>query len=187
MQNSFKLCENDNFIVFLFLYFFSISSDPMDSFLLEQHLRSPLRLFPDPLMPQMLPQDPEGQAAFIEKARQHLQMWGRSPYSELLLPQIYQRPNLGALNLGLAWQASQAAWPPQLSAGFLNAAAAAANTPRTPPPVSTPSSSGSPSPDMRAKHFQRFSPYQIPQHHNSSASSRGSPPSTNNNNNNNSN
>lgn len=163
----------------------------MDSFLLEQHLRGPaLRLFPDPLMPQMIPQDPEAQAAFIEKARQHLQMWGRSPYSELLLPQIYQRPhNLGALNLGLAWQAGQ--WPPQLSAGFLNAAVAA-SAPRTPPPVSTTpaSSSGSPSPDMRSKHFQpRFSPYQIPQpdHRNSSASSRSSPPSTNNNNNNNSN
>lgn len=149
----------------------------MDSFLLEQHLRAPLRLFPDPLMPQMIPTDPESQAAFIEKARQHLQMWGRSPYTELLLPQIYQRPNmaanLGALNLGL-WQAGQ--WPPQLSAGFLANAAAAVSAPRTPPPVSTPSSSGSPSPDMRAKHFQRFSPYQIPQH------PRGSPPNNNNNN-----
>lgn len=151
----------------------------MDSFLLEQHLRAPLRLFPDPFTPQMIPQDPESQAAFIEKARQHLQMWGRSPYTELLLPQIYQRPNLGAnlgaLNLGL-WQAGQ--WPAQLSAGFLANAAAAVSAPRTPPPVSTPSSSGSPSPDMRAKHFQRFSPYQIPQH------PRGSPPNNNNNNNN---
>lgn len=161
----------------------------MDSFLLEQHLRTPLRLFPDPFSPQMLPQDPEAQAAFIEKARQHLQMWGRSPYSELLLPQMYQRPNLGALNIGL-WQAASQ-WPPQLSAGFLAANAAAAaqsqNAARTPPPaVSTPSSSGSPSPDMRTKHFQRFSPYQIPQHHNtsSSSSSRGSPPNTNNNNSN---
>uniref|UniRef100_A0A336MMS8 CSON002431 protein n=1 Tax=Culicoides sonorensis TaxID=179676 RepID=A0A336MMS8_CULSO len=166
--------------------------DPMDSFLLEQHLRTPLRLFPDPFSPQMLPQDPEAQAAFIEKARQHLQMWGRSPYSELLLPQMYQRPNLGALNLGLWQAATSQGWPPQLSAGFLAANAAAAaqqqqqTNPRTPPPaVSTPSSSGSPSPDMRSKHFQRFSPYQIPQHHNtsSSSSSRGSPPNMNNNNN----
>lgn len=166
--------------------FYIFFRDPMDSFLLEQHLRAPLRLFPDPFSPQMLPQDPEGQAAFIEKARQHLQMWGRSPYSELLLPQIYQRPNIGALNLGL-WQAA-GQWGPQLSAGFLAANAAAvanAAAPRTPPPVSTPSSSGSPSPDMRAKHFQRFSPYQIPQHHTSSSSSRSSPPNANSNNNNN--
>lgn len=147
----------------------------MDALLLEQHLRSPLRLFPDPMMAQFMPQENDGgaSAAILEKARQHLQIWGRSPYSELLLPQMYQRPNLNAaLNLGL-WQGQ---WPPQLSAaaGFLNnqaalqqVAAAAqqqSRTPPPPPPVSTPTSSGSPSPDMRAKHYApRFSPYQIPQ------------------------
>lgn len=131
----------------------------MDALLLEQHLRTPLRLFPDPMgMSQFIPQDAEG-VALLEKARQHLQMWGRSPYTELLLPQVYQRPGLNALNLGL-WQGQ---WPQQLSAGFLSSAAAAAS--RTPPPNSTPSSSGSPSPDMRAKHFSRFSPYQIPPSH----------------------
>lgn len=144
----------------------------MDALLLEQHLRSPLRLFPDPMMAQFMPQDADGaSAALLEKARQHLQMWGRSPYTELLLPQMYQRPNLNAaLNLGL-WQGQ---WPPQLSAaaGFLNnqaalqqaaAAAQQSRTPPPPPPVSTPTSSGSPSPDMRAKHYApRFSPYQIP-------------------------
>lgn len=132
----------------------------MDALLLEQHLRTPLRLFPDPMgMSQFIPQDAEG-VALLEKARQHLQMWGRSPYTELLLPQVYQRPGLNALNLGL-WQGQ---WPQQLSAGFLSSAAAAAAS-RTPPPNSTPSSSGSPSPDMRAKHFARFSPYQIPPSH----------------------
>ncbi|XP_055708993.1 T-box protein H15-like isoform X1 [Phlebotomus papatasi] len=131
--------------------------DPMDALLLEQHLRTPLRLFPEPLLPQF-PQDADG-AALLEKARQQLQIWGRSPYTELLLPQVYQRPGLGALNLGL-WQGQ---WPPQLSAGFLTSAAAASRTP--PPSVSTPSSSGSPSPDIRAKHFSRFSPYQVPPHH----------------------
>lgn len=132
----------------------------MDALLLEQHLRTPLRLFPDPMgMSQFIPQDAEG-VALLEKARQHLQMWGRSPYTELLLPQVYQRPGLNALNLGL-WQGQ---WPQQLSAGFLSSAAAAAAS-RTPPPNSTPSSSGSPSPDMRAKHFSRFSPYQIPPSH----------------------
>ncbi|CAO1361429.1 unnamed protein product [Diamesa tonsa] len=64
--------------------------DPMDAFFMEQHLRSPLRMFPDPMMAQFMPQDNDGgaSAALLEKARQHLQMWGRSPYTELLLPQI---------------------------------------------------------------------------------------------------
>uniref|UniRef100_A0A4Y0BJ89 T-box domain-containing protein n=1 Tax=Anopheles funestus TaxID=62324 RepID=A0A4Y0BJ89_ANOFN len=175
--------------------------DPMDALLYEQHMRSPLRMFPDPLMAQFASgPGPElmsdaSSAALLEKARQHLQMWGRSPYSELLLPQMYQRPqSLGALNLGV-WQNS-ASWPasPQLPPGFLpNAAAAAAavaaaasagsSRHTSPPPPSQPSttlgssasimspatpltptsSSGSPSPDPRAKHFARFAPYQIPQ------------------------
>jgi T-box protein 20 len=150
----------------------------MDALLLEQHLRSPLRLFPDPMLAQFMPQDADSaSAAILEKARQHLQMWGRSPYTELLLPQMYQRPNINAaLNLGL-WQGNLGQWSPQLSAaaGFLNnqaalqqAAAAAQqqqqHQARSPPPgpMSTPSSSGSPSPDVRSKHFvPRFSPYQI--------------------------
>ena len=155
----------------------------MDALLLEQHLRSPLGLFPDPMMAQLIPQSMD--AALLEKARQHLQMWGRSPYTELLLPQMYQRPNMNAaLNLGI-WQGQ---WSPQLSAaaGFLNnqaalqqAAAAAQHQQqqqaRSPPPgpgpMSTPSSSGSPSPDMRQKHFaHRFSPYQLPPSSNSSHS-----------------
>ncbi|XP_012159102.1 T-box protein H15 isoform X2 [Ceratitis capitata] len=162
--------------------------DPMDSFLLEQHLRSPLRFFPDPLMAQLSPQEADAASlAFIEKARQHLQLFGRTPYTEMLLPQLYQRPPvLNAFNLGM-WQQQ---WP-QLTAGFIAsanqqaaaaqaaaAAAAAANACRTPPPppppsimvgvappppATTPSSSGSASPDMRLRHFQRYSPYQVPQ------------------------
>ena len=146
----------------------------MDALLLEQHLRSPLGLFHDPMMAQLMPQSMD--AALLEKARQHLQMWGRSPYTELLLPQMYQRPNINAaINLGL-WQGQ---WSPQLSAaaGFLNnqaalqqAAAVAQHQQqqqqaRSPPPLPapTPNSSGSPSPDIRSKHFApRFSPYQIP-------------------------
>lgn len=140
----------------------------MDALLLEHHLRAPLRLFPDPLMQQFVAQDSDAaSAALLEKARQHLQMWGRSPYTELLLPQMYQRPNLTALNLGL-WQGQ---WPPQISAGLLSAAAASqaqqsqqSRTPPPPPVASTPSSSGSPSPDIRTKNFARFSPYQVPHH-----------------------
>ncbi|XP_058818334.1 T-box protein H15-like isoform X2 [Topomyia yanbarensis] len=163
------------------------SMDPMDALLLEQHLRAPLRLFHDPMLAQFSigpSQDMDGaQAAFIEKARQHLQIWGRSPYSDLLLPQIYQRPpQMGtAMNLGGLWQSQ---WSPQLPPAFLqNAAAAAvasASTASTPPPpVSTPtSSSGSPSPsDMRAKHFARFSPYQLPPQHMMSHNQPQPPPS----------
>ena len=141
----------------------------MDALFMEQHLRSPLGMFPEPMMSQLMPQDNASDgasAALLEKARQHLQMWGRSPYTELLLPQMYQRPNLNtALNLGL-WQGQ---WSPQLSAaaGFLNNQAAlhqaaAQRQSRTPPPTTSSSSSGSPSPDMRSKHYApRFSPYQI--------------------------
>lgn len=145
----------------------------MDALLLEQHLRSPLRLFPDPLMAQFMPQDADGaSAAFLEKARQQLQIWGRSPYTELLLPQMYQRPNM---NAALNFQLWQGQWSPQLSAaaGFLNnqaalqqAAAAAQQQQQAkspgPGPMSNASSSGSPSPDIRSKHFApRFSPYQL--------------------------
>ncbi|XP_034473377.1 T-box protein H15 [Drosophila innubila] len=165
--------------------------DPMEALLLEQQLRSPLRLFPDPLMQQFAAQqggaDPASMALF-EKARQHLQMFGgNSPYAQLMMPQMYQAaaaapppPGLGAFHM------FQQQWP-QLTAGFLasanqqaaaaqaaaqaqaqaQAAAAAMAANRTPPPpptASTPSStsSGSPSPDMRPRQYQRFSPYHLP-------------------------
>lgn len=127
----------------------------MDSFFFDQHMRAaPLRFFPDPLMSQLTPQEADAASlALLEKARQHLQMFGRSPYTEMLLPHLYQRaappapppppPHsaLGAFQLGM-WQQQ---WP-QLTAGFLAsanqqaafaaAAAAAAGANRTPPPGS---------------------------------------------------
>lgn len=155
----------------------------MDSFFFDQHMRAaPLRFFPDPLMSQLTPQEADAASlALLEKARQHLQMFGRSPYTEMLLPHLYQRaappapppPSaLGAFQLGM-WQQQ---WP-QLTAGFLAsanqqaafaaAAAAAAGASRTPPPTlggggggggiappapATPTSScGSASPDLRIK------------------------------------
>ncbi|TMW46470.1 hypothetical protein DOY81_008450 [Sarcophaga bullata] len=168
--------------------------DPMDSYLFEQHLRSPLRFFPDPLMQQLSPQEADAASlAFIEKARQHLQMFGRSPYTEMLLPHLYQRPPtaaaINAFNIGM-WQQQ---WP-QLTAGFLanhqaaaaqaaaNAAAAAAAASRTPPPpgppppATTPSSSGSASPDLRSKHYHRFSPYTVPQHQAAQQTQQQTPP-----------
>lgn len=180
----------------------------MDALLLEQHLRTPLRLFPEPMMHQFNLQDGDNMAsaALLEKARQHLQMWGRSPYAEMLLPQVYQRPNMGGLNLGL-WQGQ---WP-QLPPGFLANPALLQQhqqqqqqqhqlLSRTPPPpsstpqqsatsalsiTSTSSSSGSPSPsDMRSKHLNRFSPYPLPQsmggshHHLQQQQLHHSPPSS---------
>lgn len=145
--------------------------DPMEALLLEQQLRSPLRLFPDPLMQQFAAQqgDPASMALF-EKARQHLQMFGgNSPYAQLMMPQMYQAaaaaagpppppPGLGAFHM------FQQQWP-QLTAGFLAsanqqaaaaqaaaqaqaqaqaaAAAAAMAANRTPPPPPTASTPSS--------------------------------------------
>lgn len=170
--------------------------DPMEALLLEQQLRSPLRLFPDPLMQQFAAQqgaDPASMALF-EKARQHLQMFGgNSPYAQLMMPQMYAQPG-GPPPPGLgAFHVFQQQWP-QLTAGFLaanvNQQAAAAQaaalaqvqanrTPPPPPTASTPSStsSGSPSPDMRSRQFQRYSPYQINQapSHQTGIASAGAP------------
>lgn len=167
----------------------------MDSLLLDQHLRTPLRFFPDSMLAQFAAhsESESASAALLEKARQHLQMIGRAPYPELLLPQMYQRPNFPPLNLGL-WQNQM---PPQLSAGFLSAAAfanamgnraqnilPATSTATSYPPLQMPpnqmavnqatsiiippsssSSSDSSSPDLRVKNFARFSPYPLPNHH----------------------
>lgn len=165
----------------------------MDSLLLEQHLRSPLRFFPDSMLAQFAAQESEvASAALLEKARQHLQMFGRAPPypAELLLPQMYQRPsNFPPLNLNL-WQNQI---PPQLSAGFLSAAAFAnamndrahasipvssASGPMQMSPnhlsltqtsslliPQSSSSSESSSPDLRVKNFARFSPYTLTNHH----------------------
>ena len=177
----------------------------MDSLLLEQHLRAPLRFFPDSMLAQFAAHESESaSAALLEKARQHLQMMGRAPYPDLLLPQMYQRPNFPPLNLGL-WQNQL---PPQLSAGFLSAAAFANAMGNRAPilpttstgamqlqmlpnqmpatqatsiigPPSSSSSSDSSSPDLRVKNFARFSPYPLPNHHSrgqpSSPSTRNSP------------
>lgn len=174
----------------------------MDPLLLEQHLRTPLRFFPDSMLAQFATQDSESaSAALLEKARQHLQIMGRAPYPDLLLPQMYQRPNFPPLNLGL-WQNQL---HPQLSAGFLSAAAFAnaigqrapgilpATSTATMPPMQIPasqatsmlippssSSSDSSSPDLRVRNFARFSPYPLPNHQpkgqQSSPSTRNTPP-----------
>lgn len=170
----------------------------MDPMLLEQHLRAPLRFFPDSMLAQFAAHDAESaSAAVLEKARQNLQMFGRvTPYPDLLMQQIYQRsPSFAPLNLSL-WQNQL---PPQLSAGFLTAAALAnsladrTQSALSSPPApqfagtsplsltatqSTSSSDSSSSPDLRVKHFARFSPYQMPNNHQSNRRQISSPQST---------
>ena len=117
-----------------------------------------MRMFPDPIMAQIASQAAESPVALIEKARQQLQLWGRSPYAEMLIPQIYQQySNLSALNLMQNGQ-----WPTQLPPGFLQSA--------------IPSGSNGITPEMRAKQFQRFTPYQIPQPHQQQHPPSRSPP-----------
>lgn len=185
--------------------------DPMDSLLLEQHLRTPLRFFPDSMLAQFAAhsESESASAVLLEKARQHLQMIGRAPYPELLMPQMYQRPNFAPLNLPGLWQNQL---PPQLSAGFLSAAAfanamgnraqnhlpttsnASAHLPLQMQsnhlpvsqatsiiiPPSSSSSSDSSSPDLRVKNFARFSPYPLPNHHQPKGQHSSPPASTRN-------
>ncbi|XP_069698760.1 T-box transcription factor TBX20-like [Periplaneta americana] len=145
--------------------------DPMDAMFMEQHfLRSPLRLYSD--------MDAENNnslfsAAMMEKARAHLQMWGRTggaPYPPAELhsllvsgagpPQMYARggpppcplpmPLPAHLWGGAGGGAGQAWSSPGLPPGLLgpppppNAHSHPQLTP--PPPTSSSSSSGSPSP-----------------------------------------
>lgn len=148
-------------------------------------MNAPFRPYGDNSLSQLVAHDA---MAFVERAKQHLQMFGNNPnaaaaaaaYQESILPQLYQRQNL---NMGL-WQGF---WPQHIPPNFLSGIAGVGQS--TPPPpqtvvvqgVAKPSlspsgSSGattSPTPsmvDMREKYFKRFSPYQIPQPHPSSNS-----------------
>lgn len=175
-------------IFFSFVGFFFKNRDPIDALLLEQHMNAPFRPYGDNSLSQLVAQDA---MAFVERAKQHLQMFGNNPnaaaaaaaYQESILPQLYQRQNL---NMGL-WQGF---WPQHIPPNFLSGIAGV--TQQTPPPtvvvpgVTKPSispsgsnSTTSPTPsivnaasmvDMREKYFKRFSPYQIPQPHPSSNS-----------------
>ena len=143
-------------------FIFIVYRDPAESMLMEHHLRSQFRLFPEQIMAQMTGQaSDEASKAILEQTRQQLQMWGRSPYQELLLQQMYQR---GALNLGMAanWQNL---WPQQLQAAFLQQQTA--SVPRVSPPstVISPNPSPPSSTDVRSSvtgHYSRFMPYQRP-------------------------
>ncbi|XP_055300183.1 T-box protein H15-like isoform X2 [Sitodiplosis mosellana] len=163
--------------------------DPIDALLLEQHMNAPFRPYGDNSLSQLVAQDA---MAFVERAKQHLQMFGNNPnaaaaaaaYQESILPQLYQRQNL---NMGL-WQGF---WPQHIPPNFLSGIAGVGGQsggpgvglPNVAKPSISPSGSSqtttSPTPsivtaasmvDMREKYFKRFSPYQIPQTHPSSNS-----------------
>lgn len=155
-------------------------------------MNAPFRPYGDNSLSQLVAQDA---MAFVERAKQHLQMFGNNPnaavaaaaYQESILPQLYQRHNLNNMNMGI--------WPgiwPQHIPNFLTV-----NQPPPPPPQSSqvtksvsvasasppatstnttssvsPASMAASMVDMREKYFKRFSPYQIPQH----PSSNPSPP-----------
>lgn len=129
--------------------------DPLDGLLYDQHMRNTLGFssFPDPFTSQLA--DPTT-LAILAKARQNMQLLGQSPYGELFLQQ--QR------SMSLWSQPTQ--WPGQLPPNFMMGSLTNFRPPivQPPSPATTPSSSGSPSPDLLKKVVlgqQRFSPYQI--------------------------
>lgn len=159
-------------------------------------MNTPFRPYGDNSLSQLVAQDA---MAFVERAKQHLQMFGNNPnaaaaaaaYQESILPQLYQRQNLNNLNMGL-WQGF---WPQHIPPNFLSGIAGVGQPGPQPGPGLTPgmtkpmistasvspngsSKTTSPTPstvsmvDMRDKYFKRFAPYQIPQQH----SSPNSPP-----------
>lgn len=151
----------------------------MDSLFMEQHfLRSSLRLYPGAGDP-MDSENNNGSlfsAAMMEKARAHLQLWGRYSPGDLhamLLSGAAQHVYPRAVPT-TAWGQPATAWGaalPGLPPGLLGPPPPPPHRPQiTPPPVSTPSS-GSPSPtggvataaDLRLPKAvyssHRFSPY----------------------------
>nr|XP_023022537.1 LOW QUALITY PROTEIN: T-box protein H15-like [Leptinotarsa decemlineata] len=167
--------------------------EPMDGLFMDQHfLRSSLRLYSgDPLDAENNNANSFFSSAMVEKARAQIQMWGRagavynpselhafllnttSPSQQVYLGQRHSMP-LGIP--GQLWPQSGSSWPSSIHAGLPPGLLGPPNAHRhqlTPPPSSTPSSSGSPSPtsistssDLRlpkamfpsALHH-RFSPY----------------------------
>lgn len=136
------------FLFILIFLFISLSRDPMDMMLMEQHfLRSPLRLYSE-LDAENNNGNPLLSAAMLEKARA---LWG-GPQHPLLVP----------TRVPTVWGPGP---PPHWPPGALPPTLLAAHHPHprppqlTPPPASTPSSSsGSPSPRPTT---HRYSPYHV--------------------------
>lgn len=149
----------NNHYTFFFLY--RIFRDPIDALLLEQHMNTPFRSYNDASLSQLVAQDA---MAFVERAKQHLQMFGGSPYPDAILPQMYGRPNMAGLNLGL-WQGF---WPQQLPPGFLSGM----SMPKSSPPhhqsqqqqqqSSQPPAHHPPPPPQHSPHHSLASPHSLP-------------------------
>lgn len=98
-------------------------------------MNAPFRPYGDNSLSQLVAQDA---MAFVERAKQHLQMFGNNPnaaaaaaaYQESILPQLYQRHNLNNINMGL-WQGF---WPQHLPPNFLSGISQQQQTPPPPPP-----------------------------------------------------
>ncbi|XP_050309879.1 T-box transcription factor TBX20-like [Anthonomus grandis grandis] len=170
--------------------------EPMDTIFMDQHfLRSSLRLYGGETL------DAENNnansffsAAMMEKARAHLQLWNRAGaaaaaynpselHAFLLNSQASQQLFLGqrsAVPLGLSshlWGQSGASWQSPIHQTLPPGLLGSSRPQITPPPASTPSSSGSPSPtslhtstsELRlpkpvfpSTMHHRFSPYASP-------------------------
>lgn len=166
----------------------------MDGLFMDQHfLRNSLRLYSgDPLDAENNNAGALLSAAMMEKARAHIQMWGRaggSPYNSadlhaLLLSgassqQVYLGQRAPPMSIpSQLWSQSGGSWQSPLHAGLPPGLLGPPPPHRpqlTPPPSSTPSSSGSPSPtsvsassDLRlpkalfSHGMHRFNPYASP-------------------------
>ncbi|KAF2901902.1 hypothetical protein ILUMI_04284 [Ignelater luminosus] len=140
--------------------------EPMDSLFMEQHfLRNSLRLYGDPLDAENNNSGSLFSAAMMEKARAHIQMWGRAggnPYNPSELHAMLLSGTSGqylaraAVPLGLPtqlWSQGSVSWQSPMHSGLPPGLLGPPPphrpqmTPPPPPPSSTPSSSsGSPSP-----------------------------------------
>lgn len=143
----------------------------MDSLFMDQHfLRNSLRLYSgDPLDAENNNASSLFSAAMMEKARAHIQMWGRTggtPYNPsdlhaLLLSGPGQQVYLGQRTTAMPMTLSSQLWSPSGSTSWQSPSIHGGLppgllgpppphrpqiTPPPPPPSSTPSSSGSPSP-----------------------------------------
>ncbi|KAF7278334.1 hypothetical protein GWI33_008549 [Rhynchophorus ferrugineus] len=167
--------------------------EPMDSLFMDQHfLRSSLRLYGGESIDAENNNANFFSAAMMEKARAHLQMWNRagaaaaaynpSELHAFLLNSSSQQMFLGqrtAMPLGLSshlWSQGGASWPSTIHQALPPGLLGSSRPQMTPPPASTPSSSGSPSPTSVASSTElrlpkpvfpstmhhRFSPYASP-------------------------
>lgn len=116
-------------------------------------MNSHMRTFGDSSVSQFFTQDA---LSAVERAKHHLHMIHlpntSSPFSDSMLPQMYQRQHFGNLNIGL-WQSF---WPQHLHTDVITAM----NVPKN-EPIQTLSPSARYM-EKREKYTQKFKPYKLP-------------------------